>query len=348
MNIKDEFFKDKKACVDPLTKIYTRDIIFNYIEHLVEKKVEFTYAILDIDNFKYINDTYGHLVGDTVLEEASKQLKDIVGNKGIIGRYGGDEIIIVYEGIQTYKDAWEAAHDVLKSPKPISASGVDDLTLTYTLGLARYPFDSTELTTIFDLADKALYRGKAKGRNCFIIYLEEKHKDLILQSERAKIFSPMYITTKIYRDLTKNNNLDKNINEVLDFLGNYLMLDRLSIQSFDGKITNKFIHKLAKNKEILPISSNIIEYSLSSSRFCYYNVITKEDLDKNKIPLHLEYYKQEVYAYTIVEISYQNQVFGYLRSEMVSLNTGRIWQQRDLVILINLANTIALLYKNKK
>ena len=126
------------------------------------------------------------------------------------------------------------------------------------------------------------------------------------------------------------------------------MLDRLSIQSFDGKITNKFIHKLAKNKEILPISSNIIEYSLSSSRFCYYNVITKEDLDKNKIPLHLEYYKQEVYAYTIVEISYQNQVFGYLRSEMVSLNTGRIWQQRDLVILINLANTIALLYKNKK
>ena len=91
----DSFFKDKLDKVDELTKVFKRDVIVSYVEKLISENIPFDISILDVDNFKYVNDGYGHLVGDKALIEIAKRIEELLGDQGVVGRYGGDEFIMV-------------------------------------------------------------------------------------------------------------------------------------------------------------------------------------------------------------------------------------------------------------
>ena len=91
-----DFFEDKKDQVDELTGVYRRDVIVQYVDFLISENKPFSFAILDIDNFKYVNDDHGHLFGDEVLKAVAKKIQEEVENIGVVGRYGGDEFLITY------------------------------------------------------------------------------------------------------------------------------------------------------------------------------------------------------------------------------------------------------------
>ncbi len=160
-----EYFKNKQDKKDILTDVYSREVIEEYAVHLIENKVPFTFAILDIDNFKYINDNYGHLFGDLVLKQMGKAMVKIVEDSAVIGRYGGDEFIIIFENIKEYDDVWHSLHGLLGIPQFLEDKRLVELNMSVTIGCARFPLDSNNIDGLFELADKALYRGKMKGRN---------------------------------------------------------------------------------------------------------------------------------------------------------------------------------------
>ena len=95
------YFKnvDLEHSFDATTGVLNRETIIGYAKYLISKNIKFSAFISDIDNFKYINDTYGHLMGDKVLEGFGKFLPEAMGDKCIVGRYGGDEFIAFFQKI---------------------------------------------------------------------------------------------------------------------------------------------------------------------------------------------------------------------------------------------------------
>lgn len=168
----------KKLELDSLTGVLSKgeitDLAIRTID--VEKQQNVSIAILDVDHFKKVNDTYGHMMGDEVLKKVASIIKSEVGNSGVAGRIGGDEFLILFY------DAYdlEASRERLRSIKNTVITRFpenDDNkpAITLSIGCAAYPKDADNYSDLFALADFALYRAKEKGRNRYIIYDREKH-----------------------------------------------------------------------------------------------------------------------------------------------------------------------------
>ncbi len=346
----NSFFASKVDKLDGLTNVYRREVMYEYIEYLIDNNKPFSYAILDVDNFKYINDSHGHLFGDVVLQNIALQLINVVkDDNGVIGRYGGDEFMIIYEGIENYDDQWQKCFNLLKSTKPIDYEDICDFSWTYTIGMSKFPQDAKNFNDLLDLADKALYRGKTKGRNCFIIYLEEKHKDILLLSERDRVYSPIYLQNKVFQELTrKNTDINKNINNILSFIGSHMMLEQICIE-YNDTIINAYSHPLAEGIEIKVLGTNLIKEHVRDNVGYFYENTTKDSRFRQYDPLYSKMIEYGIEATVIIELKAYGNSYGYLRADMVLPGTGRIWQQNDLVVLTTLAQTIALVkYINEK
>ena len=103
-----DIFKDKTLDIilDDLTKAVSRPYIISYVKDLIEKKTPFTMLMLDVDNFKQINDRYGHLMGDEVLSIVGDRLIEYIGDSGFVGRYGGDEFLIILNVLEKNSLHW--------------------------------------------------------------------------------------------------------------------------------------------------------------------------------------------------------------------------------------------------
>lgn len=175
---------DVNDVLDSLTGLVSRKHIISFIQDLMAKGVPFTLALLDLDNFKFINDTYGHKTGDALLAALAGDLESYLEDYAVAGRYGGDEFLIVnfrdigYDEIKDFFAGLYSDYRVLR--KNIHLDDCEPF-VTGTIGSAVFPRDATDYQVLFSLVDKTLYRGKTKGRNCYIIYVEEKHKDISMQ-----------------------------------------------------------------------------------------------------------------------------------------------------------------------
>lgn len=337
-------FEDKKS-FDSLTQVYNRDVLVEYINFLVAEDVPFSLAIVDVDNFKYINDAYGHIAGDKILIEVADRLKEVVGDSGTIGRFGGDEFLIVYPEITAYEDIWQKCRMIMTIMNSFEINEFQGLFVTVTVGVSRFPENNQTYEGLLETADKALYRGKTKGRNCFIIYLPEKHADIQLKTETDKTLSSMYLHSMVFRLLTKTTNVNDGIYSLFNFLSSYYTLDHICLQKGD-KIFHDKVHNLSLNKEFEPINLRLMENNLSAStEFFYVNHL--ESLTSSKqIELCSGYVAQKIKAAFCCKIAEdeEGELF-VLRAESTS---KRIWQYGEMDIYITVANVIGMLYQEGK
>ena len=103
------FFQNKEisSVIDYLTEVVNRECTINFIKSLITSKTPFSLYFLDIDNFKIINDECGHQIGDIVLKEITSILIENTKEKGLVGRFGGDEFIIVSLQTTDYDSTWQ-------------------------------------------------------------------------------------------------------------------------------------------------------------------------------------------------------------------------------------------------
>jgi diguanylate cyclase (GGDEF)-like protein len=133
---------------------------------------------LDIDNFKYINDSYGHEIGDKVLLAIAETIKYHLRPGDIIGRIGGDEFIIILDDIAKIEDINIIANKLNKAIENIpnyikSKLGIDIFKITFSMGISVFPDDSTDINELIKFADTALYKAKELGKNTFSFYSQE-------------------------------------------------------------------------------------------------------------------------------------------------------------------------------
>ncbi len=159
------------AATDSLTGLANRKTIINELERLLQQpqKHHPVVAIMaDIDHFKEVNDTHGHLVGDKVLAEVANRVRSALRDFDEVGRYGGEEFLLVLNGanLTTSKNIAERIRAHVAS-QPINLQG-QEIQASISLGVAAaHPGEITD--SVLARADKALYAAKAAGRNCVVI-----------------------------------------------------------------------------------------------------------------------------------------------------------------------------------
>ncbi len=159
----------KTIMTDSLTKLYNRrrfdEILSEQLSLASEIKLPFVIIIGDIDNFKRINDEFGHLTGDKVLIELSNLLKQNIPSSGFLARWGGEEFSILIKNTNI-NDSQEFIQLLLNQ---ISNNNfTNSIKLTMSFGLSIYKKDDSS-ETIINRADKALYKSKKNGKNTFYI-----------------------------------------------------------------------------------------------------------------------------------------------------------------------------------
>lgn len=183
----------KRNFIDPLTGIYNRA----YLEKLHGKIVldKIIIAMIDIDYFKTINDTFGHAAGDEVLIEVAKRIAKYIRSSDILIRYGGDELLLILhkENNKDYKKFFERIYKLVKS-EPIVLSSGNIVHISLSIGVNLLAHKDSSLNEALKKADNALYLAKHNGRDCVKFFDEE---------EAAKGYLPFQKIT----ELIKNNNI---------------------------------------------------------------------------------------------------------------------------------------------
>lgn len=170
---------NKDAGLDMLNKRAITEYAKRIIRSGANNKVYF--IILDLDDFKRINDTYGHMAGDNVLITVSEVIKDAVGNYGVVGRIGGDEIFIVVDRISDHAELRNLLRTIRTNIEWAYKGKQEELSVTCSMGIAAYPDHGQGYDEVFALADRMLYRAKEKGKNRYVIYTPEIHDERIVK-----------------------------------------------------------------------------------------------------------------------------------------------------------------------
>lgn len=138
-------------------------------------------AVMDIDDFKNVNDTYGHYFGDEVIAGFAAELRKNIGDKGIIGRIGGDEFICLFTDCYSEDDVRIYLKAIRKGLSFSLAEKQPGYEFGASIGAAKYPQDGTVYEELFRIADGCLYIAKEKGKNRYIIYDEKLHGKAIAE-----------------------------------------------------------------------------------------------------------------------------------------------------------------------
>lgn len=163
------------AYFDPLTELPNRRMLLDRLDHALAQAKRFQRSLavmfLDLDNFKVINDTLGHDVGDELLKAVAARLTTCVRTGDTVARQGGDEFIIVLTEIAQADDATQVAEKIIRAGSDPVRVGGHELSVSTSIGIAVYPVDGTDdALELMKKADASMYAAKGAGGNAFRMF----------------------------------------------------------------------------------------------------------------------------------------------------------------------------------
>jgi diguanylate cyclase (GGDEF)-like protein len=166
------------AFYDPLTQLPNRRLLLDRLKHSIDVErregKQLALLMLDLDRFKTVNDSLGHLAGDELLQQVAARITTRLREVDTVARLGGDEFIVLLEDIAHPEDAARVAEDIVAElSKSFQLSQSDDVSIGVSIGISLYPHHGDSPEILINSADAALYEAKARGRNCFAYFSEE-------------------------------------------------------------------------------------------------------------------------------------------------------------------------------
>ena len=167
---------------DPLTGLPNRTLLRNRVENTIEsakrKQLRVALLFLDLDQFKEVNDTFGHATGDALLAHVAHQLQGTLHWADTVSRQGGDEFTVVLADVHSVADVVRVAEKIMAISGTTVRIDDMDLPLSLSLGIAVYPEDGADFQSLLQCADAAMYRAKAAGRNSYRFYDAQIHAEM--------------------------------------------------------------------------------------------------------------------------------------------------------------------------
>jgi len=164
---------EEVAHVDALTFLPNRRTIVKDLQSEVMRAERyrslFSISVVDIDNFKAVNDTYGHPVGDEVLRHVALQLRDSIRHPDVVGRYGGEEFIILLPNSDQQAAAEQAARLCREISSKVMRSKDHDVQVTISVGIAQFRIGEDSWHSLLKRADNAMFKAKNQGRDRWVI-----------------------------------------------------------------------------------------------------------------------------------------------------------------------------------
>lgn len=282
---------EKLAHYDSLTGLPNRYLLEDRYEQAIFKanrNLEMVaLCFLDLDDFKPVNDTYGHNVGDQLLVDLAQRLKSSLREEDTVSRYGGDEFIILLTGIHNRSDCevlLKKILDIVETPFKI-VDGVD-IKVSASIGYTLYPFDKGSLESLIEHADQTLYQIKNSGKSDFLMYGETKEKlklnlntfshstiiSAIDDKQLELFFQPkidMYLGDIIgFEALIRWHHPEKGLLSPLEFLQSINETDvEIYLGHYVIKESIKFLSVMHAHGLKLRVSLNLSAYHISKNNF---------------------------------------------------------------------------------
>jgi len=166
------------AFFDPLTQLPNRRLLQERLKHGIDVErrdgKQLALLMLDLDRFKSVNDSLGHLAGDELLQQVAARITARLRDVDMVARLGGDEFIVLLEDIAHPEDAARVAEEIIADlSKPFCVEQGEDIQISASIGISLYPQHGDNPALLMDNADAALYQAKDAGRGCFAYFSED-------------------------------------------------------------------------------------------------------------------------------------------------------------------------------
>lgn len=180
----------RSAKMDAMTKLLNRETTMEMIQKTLTEQADRMHALfmIDADNFKKLNDTYGHQTGDAFLVRFAKELKNCFDDDGIAGRIGGDEFFALIPDVPDVETVQIRAEELLTNLRKV-CSEFADLQVSASIGIGLYPTNGRSIGQLYAYADKAMYQAKRKGKNQIVFPYQGPVKELkfdMLESRKTE------------------------------------------------------------------------------------------------------------------------------------------------------------------
>lgn len=238
---------------DTLTRLYNKATARQRIEYILpnrEDKQGAALFIIDIDNFKMVNDQYGHMFGDAVLTKIAAHLSRLFRYSDIVSRIGGDEFMALLQGVRNDDQVKVAADRILECFDRILDELPKECSITCSTGIAICPRDGEDFQTLFQRADVALYHAKACGKKQYQIYDQSMESKAYGQNTKRRMAANTTIESedgaemvlndllpRAFNILSRAEHLERAVESVLELLGGRLQVSRAYVfeNSEDGQ-----------------------------------------------------------------------------------------------------------------
>ena len=316
--------------LDPLTGILSRTYAVQFIQNLIEEKRPFTFTMFDLDNFKFFNDNFGHSAGDRVLIEVAGNLAMYTNGFGLVGRFGGDELLLIDLHNTTKTDKC-SFFERLYTESGVLRTYIEfenrSSYITATAGAASFPGDAENFDVLFGMIDKMLYLGKSRGRNCYSIYDPNEHSDIeITKLANHGIYSSM---SRLRGIVEKTEGFAEKLQAVVPFLTEAIQINDIYYVGPDGMMR-------AVCDRTFKAEAGDIENIMDDDMF------SDSDLERieRDSPAFYSVLKDNGFESVMaVRIRKQKKVYGYLVCAVK--RSLRIWQENERAMMYYLAGLLA-------
>ena len=350
-----------KSQFDPLTGLLNKEEIQKRVEQALSSKLPyFAFFIVDIDNFKGVNDNLGHQFGDTVLREISHKITSLFGENDCVGRLGGDEIAILMRNAPDENAIYRKAEQLLIAIRNTYYGASAKYVVSGSIGIALYPEHGTTYEALYHNADVALYESKRQGKDCFTVY----HPDMALMSFSKNLrtpveFSERFMTTYFEGDFTYNvfellyetKDIKTSMQKILELTGRQFFVDRVYVFEHNleaGTTTNTYewcapgVSSEIDMLQDLPLDSMsfyLARYSKEGILICN-DIAEMDDYSYNVLA------PQGIQAFLHCAFYDERAMTGFIGFDICT--TARQWRGEEIATLGYLARILSVFLKKKQ
>lgn len=347
----------EQAEKDALTGLYNKMTAQSLAENYIKRSAALNaLLVIDIDDFKNVNDTKGHLFGDAVLSDIASELKKIAPKESFIGRIGGDEFSLLLKNIPDFNYAENIAQKILSIFNSLFKPTAETFNISCSIGIAITPFAGKDYNTLFGNADIALYKAKCMGKNQYVLYdekLSENNFFSISEYAAAKSNKEFEkITQKfennlsayVFRALYKSKNIESAIQLILEIIGRQFDVSRAYI--FENSQDKEFFSNTFEwCNDSIPSEKNFLQNMKLDKYDNYYGNFDENGIfycrDIKQLPLSQRQVLESQNIKSLLQCAiYDNgEIVGMVGFD--ECNLKRYWTQEQIDALILVSEIVS-------